>query len=224
MKPRFSALTPFTVLAAIVMVFAIHEVFYFAPLEQVMGFVQKIFYFHVPAAWTCFLAVAVMAVGSILFLSTRKHIWDVVGDAALELAIAFGLMVLISGPLWGRKAWGVYWVWDVRLTSTLVLVLTLFACKIVRKYSTGNTESVSAALALFAVLDTIFVYYSIDLWRGTHPPKIVKRETLDPQMYQTLWICTLAFLLSFIVLLWYRIRVGVLRSHVDHLRKQVAVG
>lgn len=202
-------------LAAVMFSAAVWMVFFYAPTEKVMGFVQKIFYFHVPSAWNMFWAVLVTAVGSIAYLIKRTDKWDQVGDAGVELALIFGAMVLISGPLWGRKAWGTYWVWDVRLTSCLVLVMTLAACKIVRGYAGQGAKKIAAGLAIFAVVNSLFVYYSVDIWRGTHPPKLV--QTLEPRMKSTFWFCVLTYLVAFIALLWLRLRAGRLRSAVDHL-------
>jgi heme exporter protein C len=189
--------------------------FFYAPLESKMGFVQKIFYFHVPAAWSMFLAVICAAVGSVGFLVRRTEVWDRIGNAATELSIVFGALVLISGPLWGRKAWGAYWVWDVRLTSSLVLVLTMLAAKIVRGYAGPSARQIAAGLTVFAVINSAFVYYSVDLWRGTHPPRLV--ATLDPLMKTTLWTAVLAFVLTFFTLLWLRLRLGKLEAALDQL-------
>lgn len=204
------------VIAAGMMFAATYMVFFYAPLEAVMGFIQKIFYFHVPSAWVLFLSVGVACVGSVGFLIKRTDRWDRLADAGTELAILFGMMVLISGPLWGRKAWGAYWVWDVRLTSSLVLVLTMVAAKIVRGYAGSSAKQISAGLTIFAVLDSIFVYYSVDIWRGTHPPKVVQNK-MDPLMSQTFWFCVLTFLVVFVCLLWLRLRMGKLRNAVDRV-------
>jgi heme exporter protein C len=198
---------------AAMMFAAVYMVFMYAPLEKEMGFIQKIFYFHVPSAWNMFFAVGVACVGSVGFLIKRTDRWDRIGDTGTELAIVFGIMVLISGPLWGRKAWGAYWVWDVRLTSSLVLVLTMIAAKIVRGYAGPSAKQIAAGLTVFAVLDSVFVYYSVDIWRGTHPPKLV--QTLETSMKQTFWFCVLTFLLVFVSLLWVRLRMGKLKSAVD---------
>jgi heme exporter protein C len=184
--------------------------------------VQKIFYFHVPAAWIMFLATFISAVGSVAYLIRRADRWDRVGDAGVELAILFGAMVLISGPLWGRKAWGAYWVWDVRLTSSLVLVLTLVACKIVRGYAGASAKQISSGLAVLAVVNSAFVYYSVDIWRGTHPPKIVSQGGLAKEMSQTLWFCVFTFILAFTCLFWLRLRMGKLRATMDHIHMQAA--
>jgi len=198
--------------------YSLHLAFYVAPVEAQMGFVQKIFYFHVPSAWVLFLSVGVAAVGSVGFLSTRGAKWDRLGNAGTELAIVFGALVLFSGPLWGRKAWGAYWVWDVRLTSSLVLVLTMVASKIVRGYAGGSAKQIAAGLAIFAVINSVFVYYSVDIWRGTHPPKVM--GDLDPLMKKALWTSVFTFLLAYVCLLWMRLRLGRLEAAVDHLHMQ----
>lgn len=211
------ALIALSVVAAALMGLGAWMAFYYAPTEKVMGFVQKIFYFHVPSAWMMLWSAPLMAVGSIAYLITKKERWDRLSDAGVELAILFGALVLISGPLWGRKAWGVYWVWDVRLTSTLVLVLTLVACKIVRAYSGPNAKQVAAGLSILAVLNALFVWVSVDIWRGTHPPKLV--QTLEPEMKATFWTCVLAFHLAYGALLWVRLRSGKLRVALDRLHQ-----
>lgn len=211
-----------SVAAAITLFIGAYMAFFYAPTERVMGFIQKIFYFHVPAAWMMLLAAPLMAIGAIGYLVTRKNGWDRVADAAVELAILFGVLVLVTGPLWGRKAWGVYWVWDARLTSTLVLVLTLVACKIVRHYAGPSAKQVAAGLSVLAVLNGWFVWKAVDIWRGTHPEKLV--DTLEPRMKLTFWICVLAFHLAFGALLWSRIRLAALEDAVDDLRSRWFAG
>lgn len=215
-------LAALSIAAAITLFIGAYMAFFYAPTERVMGFIQKIFYFHVPAAWMMLLAAPLMAVGAIGYLITRKNGWDRVADAAVELAILFGVLVLVTGPLWGRKAWGVYWVWDARLTSTLVLVLTLVACKIVRHYAGPSAKQVAAGLSVLAVLNGWFVWKAVDIWRGTHPEKLV--ATLEPRMKLTFWICVLAFHLAFGALLWSRIRLAALEDAVDDLRSRWFAG
>lgn len=189
--------------------------FFYAPTERIMGFVQKIFYFHVPSAWAMLLSTPLLAVGSVAYLITRQDRFDRLADAGVELAILFGFMAIVSGPLWGRKAWGVFWVWDVRLTSTLVMVMTLVACKIVRSYAGPQAKSISAGLSVLAVLNAVFVWYAVDIWSGTHPPKLVQK--LDARMGQTLWVCVLAFTVTYAALLWSRLRLGALETAVERL-------
>jgi heme exporter protein C len=205
------------VLAAAMTAAGIWMAFYYAPIEAQMGWVQKIMYFHVPSAWNSLIATAVMGVASIGYLIKKTDGWDRVSDAAVELAIVFGLMVLISGPLWGRKSWGVYWVWDVRLTSYLVLVLTLVACKIVRNYAGPSAKQISAGLAVFALLNTGFVYFCVQFWRTTHPPQVTGQGKLQSSMRQTLFFCGFTFLVIGACMLWARLRTARLRTGLDRL-------
>jgi heme exporter protein C len=210
-------LVALSAIAAGMICFGLWMAFYYAPIEKEMGFVQKIFYFHVASAWMAMLAPCIMAVASIGYLIKKTDGWDRWGDAAVELSIVFGMMVLISGPLWGRKAWGVYWVWDVRLTSFLILVLTLVAAKIVRSYAGPAAKQISAGLGVFAVLDTAFVYFCVKFWRTTHPQQVTGAGKLDPLMKETMWFCVVAFLIVFICLFWSRLRAGRLRTGLDRL-------
>src|SRR3954447_2345508 len=109
-----------------------------APLEPVMGLVQKIFYFHVPCATMLFLSTFVCAGGSIAYLFKGSEAGDRVAASAGELAVLFGLCTLVTGPLWGRKAWGVWWQWDARLTSALLLELIMIAYLLARRYGGGG--------------------------------------------------------------------------------------
>ncbi|MEM1025549.1 MAG: cytochrome c biogenesis protein CcsA [Myxococcota bacterium] len=215
MKKNPIALSLLSVSAAAVLAVGAWMAFFYAAEEAKMGFVQKIFYFHVPSAWMMLLSVPLMAVGAVGYLRTRRPAFDRLADSAVELAILFGALALITGPLWGRKAWGVYWVWDVRLTSSLVLVLTLVACKIVRSYAGPSARQVGAALSLLAVLNAVFVWVSVDIWRGTHPPKLV--QTLEPSMKLTFWICVLGFHLAYGSLLWTRLRLARLEDDLEAL-------
>ncbi|MBI2376215.1 MAG: cytochrome c biogenesis protein CcsA [Deltaproteobacteria bacterium] len=205
--------------SGVLLAYSAWRVFFQTPEEEVMGFVQKIFYFHVPSAMNLFLAVAIAAVGSVGYLLKQSDFFDNLEDSAVDLAILFGSAVLITGPLWGRKAWGAYWVWDVRLTSTLVLFLTLIACKIVRSYAGPAAKQITAGLTLFAVVNSAFVYLCVRFWKTTHPGPILGPNGggLDPAMRSTFNISWLAISLAFVTLFWLRMRLGALRTGVERL-------
>lgn len=215
-----SLLVALSAAAALVIAAGVWMTFFYAPEERIMGFVQKIFYFHVPSAWLMLFSVPIMAVGAVMYLVKKEDRWDRLADTAVELSIVFGMLTLISGPLWGRKAWGVFWVWDVRLTSSLVLVLTLVATKIVRSYAGTSAKQIAAGLSILAVANALFVWISVDIWRGTHPPKLVQK--LEGEMWATFWVCVLGFHLGYAALMWARLRVGKLRTALDHLHMQAA--
>src|SRR5437764_10459354 len=122
-----------------------------APFESTMGLVQKIFYFHVPSWFAMFTAVFVCGIQSAIFLFKRKPSADRVAFAAGEIAVLFGFMGLVTGPLWGRKSWGVWWQWDARLTMALLLELVFVSYLLVREYGGPGSDKLAAAVGLFGI-------------------------------------------------------------------------
>jgi len=187
-----------------------------APYESTMGLVQKIFYFHAACGMAMFLAAFVAGVGSAGFLFTKKPMADRLAVAGAELTVIIGLLVLVTGPLWARKAWGVWWTWDVRLTSTLVMWMTFNAYLLVRRYGGPGSERLAAAVALFGMANVPFVYWSVNVWRTLHPKTSVI-PTLQAGMRGTFWFCVCAFLLLSVVILMLRTELEKRRQELDVL-------
>jgi heme exporter protein C len=122
-----------------------------APYEATMGLVYKIFFFHMPSAWIFLIAAIISGFYSAIFLFSGKQSADWNALAAAELAFVFGALALITGPLWARKAWGVWWVWDARLTSSLLVWMIFAAYLLLRRYGGPGAEKLSAAMALFGM-------------------------------------------------------------------------
>jgi len=188
-----------------------------APIEPVMGFVQKIFYFHVPCAIMLFLSTFVCAGGSIAFLFKGSERGDRLAHAAGELGVLFGICVLTSGPLWGRKAWGVWWQWDARLTTSFLLFLMLIAYLVARRYGGPAGRKLAAALGLFAAINVPLVYKSVDIWRTVHPQTTVVPK-LDPRMRPAFWSAFLLITLVWALLLTIRVRLERARAELATLR------
>jgi heme exporter protein C len=203
--------------AMLLLTYGVYLSFFVAPTEMVMGFVQKIFYFHVPAAWIMFLAVFIGAGASISFLATKSDRADRLAHSCIELGALFGIMVLVTGPLWGYKAWGTPWVWDVRLTSSLLLELVLLAYLLVRAFAGPGARSLAAGLAIFGVVQIPLIYYSVDIWRGTHPPRLVAEGGLHADMRTALYVCFFGFAFLFSALLAARLSVGRAAARLDEL-------
>jgi len=191
-----------------------------APLEPVMGFVQKIFYFHVPCASMLFLSTFTCAAGSVAYLFKGSERGDRLAAAAGELGVLFGICTLVTGPLWGRKAWGVWWQWDARLTSSLLLFLILIAYLLARRYGGPAGRKLAAALALFAAVDVPLVYKSVDIWRTVHPRTTVV-PSLDPRMRPAFWTAFVLITLLWGLLLALRLRLEAARAEVAELRLAV---
>jgi len=191
-----------------------------APQEPVMGFVQKIFYFHVPCATLLFLSTFTCAGGSVAYLFKGSEAGDRLAVSSAELAVLFGACVLVTGPLWGRKAWGVWWQWDARLTSSLLLVLMMVAYLLARRYAGPAGRKLSAALALFAAIDVPLVYKSVDIWRTVHPRTTVV-PTLDARMRPAFWSSFALLIVVWSVLLAVRLRLERARAELVALRLDV---
>ena len=188
-----------------------------APIEPNMGFVQKIFYFHVPCAMMLFLSTFVCAGGSVAYLFKGSERGDRLALASAELSVLFGVCVLTSGPLWGRKAWGVWWQWDARLTSSLLLFLTMVAYLLARRYGGPAARKLAAALAMFAAIEVPLVYKSVDVWRTVHPKTTVV-TTLDSRMRAAFWSSFVLITLVWALLLMLRTRLERARTEVASLR------
>ncbi len=187
-----------------------------APYESTMLLVQKIFYFHVPAWFVMFTAIFISGIWSARYLFKGDRNADRVAFAAAEIAVVFGLMGLVTGPLWGRKAWGVWWQWDARLTMALLLEAIFIGYLLVRKYGGPGSEKLSAAMAIFGMLNVPFVYISVNIWRTIHPKTSVV-PTLGPGMFGAFWFSVIAFMLLFALLMHLRVRLEQQRAALDDL-------
>ncbi|HEY7792117.1 MAG TPA: cytochrome c biogenesis protein CcsA [Vicinamibacterales bacterium] len=206
---------PLLVLAILLMVVApvlIAE----APYEATMGLIQKIFYFHVPSAMMMMLSVFICGIWSIIFLLKKRPAADHVAVTAGELAVVFGLFVLVTGPLWARIAWGVWWTWDVRLTSYFLLWMIFVGYLLVRKYGGPGSDKLSAAMAIFGMANVPFVYVSVDIWRTMHPKTTVV-TTLGEGMAIPFWFCVFAFLVVYSLVFVSRLRLEEQRARVEQL-------
>ncbi|MSO62956.1 MAG: cytochrome C assembly protein [Acidobacteria bacterium] len=187
-----------------------------APNEATMGLVYKIYFFHMPSAWMFMVAAIASGIASARFLFLKRPSADGWALAAGELAVLFGAFTLVTGPLWARKAWGVWWVWDARLTSSLMLFMIFVAYLLLRKYGGPGSDKLGAGMALFGMANVPFIYVSVNYWRTFHPLTSVV-PTLPVEMGIPLWYCVTAFTLLFIVLLRMRARLEHQRARVEAL-------
>jgi len=187
-----------------------------APYEATMGLVYKIYFFHMPSAWMFLLGAIVAGVASARYLFGRRQASDATAVAAAELTVLFGLLALVTGPLWARKAWGVWWVWDARLTSSLMTFLIFVAYLILRRFGGPGSEKLAAGLAVFGMANVPFIYVSVNYWRTLHPKTSVV-PTLPVEMGRPLWFCVTAFLLLFLALLSLRAGLERQRWRIDGL-------
>jgi heme exporter protein C len=182
---------------------AIYMVFVYVPTEKHTGIVQRIFYFHVPIAWISFLAFFVTFIFSILYLWKREARWDAIACASAEIGVIFTTLVLITGPIWAKPAWGIWWTWDARLTTSLVLWLIYVAYLLVRSFATEPARGArfSAVIGIVGFIDVPIVFLTVNLWRTQHPTPIIFEGGLIPSMLITLLVCIAAFTVLYVLLL-----------------------
>ncbi len=214
MKRGFSILA---IVTALLLSFALYEALIAAPTERTMGDVQRIFYYHVPSAWTAFLLFLINFVASVVFLIRRDTKADILALVTAEVGVVFCTVVLVTGPIWARPVWGIWWTWDLRLTLTLVLWLIYVSYLVLRRFSTSSqTPVLASVLAIFGALDVPLVYFSIWFFRTQHPsPVIGGGGSLDPRMAHVLLINWAAFLCLAWLVCWTRFRLEVLEREVE---------
>lgn len=223
-----STITAFIPIAAIAMIVALWAALIYAPTERVEGDMQRMFYLHVPAAFTMFLAYGIMTLASVIYLVRREDRWDEAAAACAGVATLFATIVLLTGPVWAKPVWGTWWTWDARLTSTLVLWLILVAYQMLREYG-GSPEQVARYCAVLAVIgfaDLPIIHYSVKWWRTLHPdPKIMTEgsvgQGLPPEMLLTFAIGMVATLMFFGVVLGLRLQLERQERRVAGLREML---
>jgi heme exporter protein C len=172
-------ITLYVTITVALLAWAFYQAIYVAPLDEMQGPVYRIFYYHVPHAMLCFLFFAISLAGSIGYLSFRRSNadWAQVSDAwalaGAEVGVVYCTIVLLTGPLWGRRAWGIWWTWDARLTTTLVLWLIYVSYLLLRRFAAGpQVQTLAAVLGIFGALDVPIVYMSNRWWRTQHPAPV----------------------------------------------------
>jgi heme exporter protein C len=211
------------------MVAALFMVFLYVPTEAEQGIVQRIFYFHLPCAWVAFLSFGIVALAGGLYLWLGQKIWDDLSYAAAELGMLFCTLVLITGSIWAKPIWGVWWTWDSRLTTTFILWLLYGAYLLLRAFA-DDTEDIArfaAVLGIVGVLDVPIIIISVRLWRTIHPAVLLTRQgehgLQDPRMVATLLVSLGAFTIMFVWLLWMRVATLRLRTRITRLRRDLAL-
>ncbi len=211
------------------MIAGLYMAFLYAPTEVNMGLVYRIFFFHLGSVAAGFVAILVVLVAGVAYLRTGARSWDRVAEASAELGVVFSTIVLISGSIWARPIWGVWWTWDPRLTSYLILWLIYIAYLMLRASARDDPRVArfSAVFGIVGALDVPIVIMSARLWRGISP--VLFQETaqgftfgLTPAMVQTLVVCITAFLLLFFTLLAHRVRLEALRDELVEVRRALS--
>ncbi len=195
-------------------------ILFFTPTERVMGSVQKVFYFHVSAAWAGMLSFLLAAVSGGIYLSTRKQKWDWLSLSSIEVGLVFGLIAILSGMIWAQPIWNTWWVWDPRLTTTAIMELIYLAYFILRS-SLNTPESQARLGAVYAIVSAATVpltFFSIRLFRTIHPVVIATGGSggsafnMTPRMLLAFFVSLFVFTLLLIDLVWHRSRLAKIQA------------
>jgi heme exporter protein C len=220
MPKKPTALIILDILALILVPAAVVLIMRFTPVEAVMGPVQKVFYFHVSAAWAGMVCFILGAVGGAAYLLTRRMRWDWLSTSAIEVGLVFSIIAILSGMIWARPIWNTWWVWDPRLTTTAIMTLIYLAYFILR--AGLNTPEAQARLggvyAILAVLTVPLTFFSIRLFRTIHPVVIAPSGgagsafSMSPRMLTALFASLVTFTILMADLVWHRFRLAQAQS------------
>jgi heme exporter protein C len=231
MVPKSRFLSIFDIVTIILFTISFCMVLFFAPVEAVMGDVQKVFYFHVATAWVGMLGFMVAMVVGIIYLRTNDIKWDIVGLAAIEISFVFFFITIILGSIWARPIWNTWWTWDPRLTTASIVEL-VYAAYLLLRQGIDDPERRAKFGAVYAIMGSVSIpltFLTIRLLRTIHPVVIGGSDPtgsggfdMTQDMQLTFFFSLFAFSILFIDLLWHRIRQGELAALVDELRMKVS--
>jgi heme exporter protein C len=227
MEPKSRLLTVLDVVTVLLLAVATFMVFFYAPLEAVMGQVQRVFYFHVAAGWVGMLSFLVAAVCGIIYLVKGDRKWDIVELAAVEIGMVFAFINVVTGAIWARPIWNTWWTWDPRLTTATIMLL-IYAAYLMLRAGIDEPDRRARFGAVYAIVGFISVpltFFSARLFRTIHPVVIGANQPgaegafdMTSLMLQTFMFSLFVFSIIFIDLLWHRVRLGRLADEVDRLK------
>ncbi len=209
------------VLIIVSMMVALYLVFVYVPTEKEMGIVQRLFYLMVPVAWLALLSFIIVFIGSILYLRKRESKWDILAHSSAEIGIIFTTLALITGTIWAKPIWGVWWSWEPRLTATLVLWLIYLAYLMVRSFAGEESRGArfAAVVGIVGFVDIPIIALATTLWKGMHPQMIIFEGGLAPPMLLTLLVSIAAFTLLYFSLLGRRVELREVEAEIKRLRQ-----
>jgi heme exporter protein C len=225
MKTRSDILLLVSILAGPALAAAQWFVWFYAPVERTMGLVQKIFYFHIACAWWSLFSFFLLFLAGIGYLASRRAIWDRFSGAAAEVGVLLATLALVTGSIWAKAAWGVWWTWDPRLSTTLIMWFVYCGYLVLRGSNIGGERRslVLAVVAVVAFLDVPLVFFSARMWRSIHPAVLASKEGgLAPEMLTTMLVMLAAFGFLWAAMLWMRYRLLAAREIIESRAARLA--
>jgi heme exporter protein C len=215
----------FAAVSVLLVIAGAYGAFFIAPNERTMGVLQRIFYFHAATAWAGMDAFFVCFLANLLYVWKRAQKYDALGVASAEVGLVCTTVVLITGPIWAKPAWGIYWTWDARLTSTFVLWLLYISYLLLRSLieEPERRALLSSLFGIFAYIDVPLVFFSIRWWRTQHPAPVIMGgpgSGLDPTMKKVFFFNVLAMHVLAAFLIIERYIVEKMKNDVDSLQRE----
>ena len=220
--------TALFIISAFLMLVTIYMIFIWVPTEKNLGVSQRIFYFHVPLAWIGMVSIIVVGVASIAHLVSGDNKWDALAYSSAELGVIFATLILVTGAIWAKPVWGVWWSWDPKLTTTLILWFIYIGYLMVRAYSPSGSQGrrYASVVALLGAIDAPLIYLASIWWRTAHPDLNIgplAESSLDSNMLLTFVVALLAFTSFYIYLLWERVRIRRVEDTLDEVYQYASV-
>jgi heme exporter protein C len=233
MESKPIALKILDIVTIVLLLIATWMVFFYAPMEAVMGNVQRVFYFHVSAGWVGMLAFLVAAIAGAVYLVTKNTKWDNVEVSAVEIGMVFAFINVVTGAIWARPIWNTWWTWDPRLTTATIMLLIYAAYLLLRAGidDPGRRARFGAVYAIIGFLSVPMTFFSARLFRTIHPVVIGTNQPgaegafdMTSDMLMVFFFSLFVFTVIFADLLWHRIRLGRLQEKVEELKLQASEG
>lgn len=230
MEPKPRLLTILDWITLVLFLVATGMVFFYAPMEAVMGNVQRVFYFHVAAGWVGMLGFLVAAIAGIAFLVTGHRKWDIVGLSAVEIGMVFAFINVVTGSIWARPIWNTWWTWDPRLTTATIMLLIYAAYLLLRQGidDPDRRGRFGAVYTIIGFLSVPLTFFSARLFRTIHPVVIGSNDPgaqgsfdMTTAMLQTFMFSLVVFSVLFVDLIWHRVRLGFLADKVETLKLKI---
>jgi heme exporter protein C len=192
---------------------------------EYIGDIQRIFYFHVPLAWTMFLSFFLTFIFSIAFLVKKEEKWDIYASSSAEVGVLFATLAILTGALWAKPAWGTFWTWDPRLTTMLTLWFIFVGYLILRNFVEDPElrARLSAVIGIIGFVDVPLVFLSVRLWRSLHPVIVEgasrQKFALGPKMLQVFLFSLLVFTILCLFLIIERVRIEKISKNIETLKR-----
>lgn len=229
MNKALGLLDPLLILSAALMGVALYLIFIWVPTETNQGAVQRILYFHVPVAWGSMLGIFVVSGSSVMYLWKKNEKWDRLAVASAEVGVVFGGMMLLSGMIWARPVWAVWWTGEAKLTTALILFFIYIAYLMFRAYFPPGTQRqrLAAIIGVIGAIDTPIIYFAANLWSQAHPPLVTgpaadAESSLGTELGYVLLASTMAFTFLFIFMVQTRYKIRTSEDDIVELKRSTS--